>query len=131
MAEEQDEALREEEYRTALNQAGPGAGSVRTASGAILNGIMPGEASPGTLESGEAMVGAAGLPLPTANPFHSERIRTEVELIRTRPATLDADARRLQTDPDGPNLGEPGAWIWSRIMLLFWAEKRAVRKPPG
>eukprot|EP00439_Symbiodinium_sp_Y106_P043399 s7005_g5.t1 len=72
---------------------------------------MPGEASPGTLESGEAMVGAAGLPLPTANPFHSERIRTEMELIRTRPATLDANARRLQTDPDGPNLGEPGAAV--------------------
>ena len=115
-AEEQDGAVREEEYRAALNQAGLSDGPVREAS-AALNGTFAGEASPGKLESGEAggmvgsgsAMGSAGVdPLPTANPFHSERVRTEVELIRSRPATLDQDARRLRVDPDSPNLGEAG-----------------------
>ena len=68
-------------YSTALGQAGQPSQFSESACG--------GEASPSTMKMG----GAPGLstpdPLPTVNPFHSERVRTEVELIRARPVTLD------------------------------------------
>ncbi|CAE7676383.1 GIP [Symbiodinium sp. CCMP2592] len=114
-AGEPDDGMSEEEYRAALSQGGPAAGPVRGTGGVSLNGILPGEASPGTLESGEAKMQVAGEPattsavdehLPVANPFHSEKVRTEVELIRNRPTSLDDDGRRLRVDPDAPTLGE-------------------------
>ncbi|CAE7427987.1 GIP [Symbiodinium sp. CCMP2592] len=114
-AGEPDDGMSEEEYRAALSQGGPAAGPVRGTGSVSLNGILPGEASPGTLESGEAKMQVAGEPattsavdehLPVANPFHSEKVRTEVELIRNRPTSLDDDGRRLRVDPDAPTLGE-------------------------
>ena len=52
------------------------------------------EASPGTLERGQ---GSSSL---TASPFHSEKVRSEVELLNRRPRTLDADARKAITGKD-------------------------------
>ena len=60
-------------------------------------------------------------PLPTANPFHSDPVRTEVELIRARPVTLDEDAQRVRGEDDEPTLGMP-QWVavgWSRTMIWF------------
>ena len=58
-----------------------------------------GEASPSTLEQGGAFVpepvAAAEMIGPVASPFHSERVKQEVALARSRPRTLDEDARRM------------------------------------
>ena len=65
----------------------------------------PLEASPGMIERGQ---GPSNL---TASPFHSERVKTEVEIRRHRPLTLDADARkaaRLPEDPAEHVYGHPG-----------------------
>ena len=52
-----------------------------------------GEASPSTLEQGGAFVpepvAAAEMIGPVASPFHSERVKQEVALARSRPRTLD------------------------------------------
>ena len=64
LSEEQDEAVREEEYRAALSQGGPDMGPVRGVGQASLNGNQPGEVSPGRLESGEATGLTAGGALP-------------------------------------------------------------------
>ena len=58
-------------------------------------GIVPQPSvSPGMLER--------GLAGPTASPFHSDKVRDEVELLRRRPTTLDADAEALrQGRPEG------------------------------
>eukprot|EP00439_Symbiodinium_sp_Y106_P077061 s313_g16.t1 len=58
------------------------------------------------LESGEAGGPPLGEPLPVANPFHSERVKTEVNLRRSRPASLDKDAARLGVGVDAQDLGE-------------------------
>ena len=84
-------------YQTALSQTG----GAEAPPGFVLRG----EASPGTLEMG----GGSGIEeadLPTANPFHSERVRSEVQLIRSRPQTLDADGRRLRGEVDESGLGD-------------------------
>ena len=74
-------------YETALGQPPRG-------------GIVPqGEASPSTLEQG-------GVALPVASPFHSERVQTEVELVRRRPLTLDEDAQRVGVIAEDAGLGE-------------------------
>ena len=95
---EADSDLRDQAYTTALSQAGQ--------TGQFVGGVCGGEASPSTLE----MAGAPGLnmndPLPTANPFHSDRARSEVELIRARPVTLDEDAQRVRGENDEPTLGD-------------------------
>ena len=71
-------------------------------------GIWPGgEASPNTLEQGLVQ----GV---TASPFHSERVQTEVELLRRRPLTLDEDAQRVATTFDESGLGDPGLDLSSR-----------------
>ena len=78
----------EREYAAALSQADPG----REFQGAV--GLtVAGEASPGTMEQGEA----EPLPLLTASPFHSQRIHEEVELLKKRPIGLDLEQARLDT----------------------------------
>ena len=104
---EQDEESGDQQYTTALGQLELSAGSSREASSAALNGnVAPGEASPGMLESGEAGGPPLGEPLPVANPFHSEKVKTEVTLRRSRPASLDKDAARLGVSGDAQDLGE-------------------------
>ena len=110
----------EQQYRAALSHAGSG--------GAHVTGhLAPGEASPETLESGGipsaggvpdlsvaspgagrdsdqmvANASAAGVPdLLVANPFHSERVKAEVALRRSRPTTLDRDAEQLEVGATG------------------------------
>ena len=53
------------------------------------------------------------------NPFHSERVKSEVQLLRSRPLTLDEDGKRLCGDVDEQALGDPswdggvkGAGLW-------------------
>ena len=117
----------EQQYLTALSQAGGGGGPATSQ-------LAPGEASPGTLESGGipseggapvfpvanrgvgrdpavpmvATTSAAGSPdLLVANPFHSERVKAEVALRRSRPTTLDQDAERLEVGvASGPTATE-------------------------
>eukprot|EP00439_Symbiodinium_sp_Y106_P021237 s4814_g2.t1 len=60
--------------------------------------VQGGEASPGTLKAPGKGYGQE--PLPTANPFHSDRVKSEVQLVRSRPLSLDEDGRRLQGDAD-------------------------------
>ena len=93
------EASRDQEYQTALSQA---------AGGATAGEMRRGEVSPGTLESGGAAGEGERDNLPVANPFHSERVRTEVELIRSRPSTLDAEAARLGMEVNETALGDLG-----------------------
>ena len=84
----------EQEYYAALSQAG-GTGVSTTGQ------LAPGEASPGTLESG-GMLSASGRPEPlVANPFHSERVKTEIALRRSRPSTLDQEAERMEAGAPG------------------------------
>ena len=96
----------EREYETALSQAEPKIGSGSGVSGTLLNGVAGGDASPGTLESGEARAREQAHPLPSASPFHSERVRAEVELIRTRPVSLDEDAKKFTKEYDDAALGD-------------------------
>ena len=89
-------------YEAALGQA-PSGGFV-----AQRGGIIPqGEASPGTLEQG-------GVTLPVASPFHSERVQTEVELLRRRPLTLDEDAQRVGANSEDVGLGEDFSAVRTR-----------------
>ena len=89
-------------YEAALGQA-PSGGFV-----AQRGGIIPqGEASPSTLEQG-------GVTLPVASPFHSERVQTEVELLRRRPLTLDEDAQRVGANSEDVGLGEDFSAVRTR-----------------
>eukprot|EP00439_Symbiodinium_sp_Y106_P041339 s742_g5.t1 len=54
--------------------------------------LAAGEASPNTLEQG----GAGQPQLPTASPFHSTKVKEEVELLRCRPAGLDLEQARVE-----------------------------------
>ena len=95
---EAEAAARDLAYQTALSQPG--------ITGEVPGGICAGEASPGTLESG-GIVGQSGSEqLPVANPFHSERVKQEVNLIRSRPTTLDTDAARFHGEVDEAALGD-------------------------
>ena len=86
------------EYITALSQPeareAPASGP-RPGPG---NGEYMGEASPGALEASEAQGSAPGVPLIQANPFHSDKVKMEVELALNRPASLDKEALRLGLD---------------------------------
>ena len=95
---EGEAAAHDQNYQTALGQAG------RAAETSV--GPRGGEVSPGTLESGGAMGLSDPSNLPVANPFHSERVKTEVQLLRHRPGTLDEDAARLRTEVDESALGD-------------------------
>ncbi|CAE7380111.1 RE2 [Symbiodinium natans] len=69
--------------------------------------VRLGEMSPGMLEQG----GVPAEPETPANlfvasPFHSEKVKSEVELLRSRPATLDDDGRRAGIDYDEAALGD-------------------------
>ena len=89
-------------YEAALGQAPSGGFVVQR------GGIIPqGEASPGTLEQG-------GVALPVASPFYSERVQTEVELLRRRPLTLDEDAQRVGTNSEDVGLGEDFSAVRTR-----------------
>ena len=81
----------DQEYEAALGQGIMG--------GSSSPGVIAmGESSPGTLEQGTAVVtptAGAAQPVPTAHPFHSERVQAEVALARSRPTTLDDDAKRM------------------------------------
>ena len=121
----------EREYETALGQAEPGAGSGGGVSGIQLNGVMGGDASPGTLELGEARAQEVGQQLPSANPFHSERVKAEVELIRTRPLSLDDDARRVTKEYDEAALGDSVGILYQEPDYAFSArDSGAVRDAP-
>ena len=72
----------------------------------------------------------AGEPLPVANPFHSERVKTEVELIRSRPVSLDKDAARLGVDMDAQDLGEVGTDIRGEPDYSAVFGSTEVRAPP-
>ena len=41
-----------------------------------------------------------------ASPFHSDKVHAEVELLRSRPLTLDQDAQRVGADVDETSLGD-------------------------
>ena len=90
---------RDFEYQAALSQANPSSFSPSSAFNV--------EASPGTLEAGVTARG--GQPEPeqglVASPFHSDKVRMEVNLIKTRPTTLDADASKLRAEYDDAALG--------------------------
>ena len=88
----------ERDYQTALGQADPGMNPRE-----VVTSVVPGEASPGTLEQGGAGGGVESLPLPTASPFHSERVRDQVELLRKRPADLDFEQARIEAERLGPS----------------------------
>ncbi|CAE7693837.1 unnamed protein product, partial [Symbiodinium necroappetens] len=88
----------ERDYQTALGQADPGMNPRE-----VVTSVVPGEASPGTLEQGGAGGGVESLPLPTASPFHSERVRDQVELLRKRPADLDYEQARVEAERLGPS----------------------------
>ncbi|CAE7560008.1 RE1 [Symbiodinium sp. CCMP2456] len=114
-------AARESEFTAALGQAG--------SDGLEAVGFQGGDASPGTLESG----GAPGLtgtgPLPVANPFHSERVRTEVELIRHRPATLDEDGSRIRFEGNEEELGDT-TWTGGHGEPDYGAQVRGAEEQP-
>ena len=114
----------EREYSAALSQADPGMNpqvlspaspgmNPQVLSHADLgkgsqgggNQVVPGEASPNTLEQGGAGGGGDPLPLPTASPFHSIRIQEEVELIRRRPVGLGIEQARLEAEKVDPGSG--------------------------
>ncbi|CAE7227612.1 unnamed protein product [Symbiodinium necroappetens] len=100
---EEASAAHDPDYQAALSQSEISGNSGVGGRVAPTNGTVPGEASPGTLEMG----GAGVLGLPQANPFHSERVKAEVELLRHRPRTLDDDGVRLKVEPDEGALGVP------------------------
>ena len=82
---ELDSAPREPDYNTALSQ--------ETAVFGPSGDLHVGEASPGTLEQGGAGLTDQGRPV--ASPFHSDKVQAEVALARSRPRSLDDDARRM------------------------------------
>ena len=59
-------------------------GLVMAGGGLVGSQSAVGFGSPGTMERGLM-----------ASPFHSDRVRAEIELQRSRPTTLDSDARAL------------------------------------
>ena len=84
-------------YQTALSQTG----MANLPSGVGARG----EASPGALEMGEGSGVRDPKPLPVANPFHSERVHAEIQLIHSRPQTLDEDGQRIRSPGSEGGLG--------------------------
>ena len=79
-------------YKTALSQSlGEG-------------GVAQGRAGPFQGNASPEQERVASLPV--ASPFHSERFKTEVELLRRRPVTLDQNAQRVGTKAENIGLGE-------------------------
>ena len=101
----------ERDYQTALGQADP-----RMNPREVVT--VPREASPGTLEQGGAGGGVESLPLPTASPFHSERVRDQVELLRKRPADLDYEQARVEAELLAPILTWARGWLGWRLLGL-------------
>ena len=99
---DQEADTAEVNYETALSQTLGGGGIAQG-----RTGPLQGDASPGTLEQG-------GVSLPVASPFHSERIQTEVELLRRRPVTLDQDAQRVGAVTEDIGLGEDFSGVRQR-----------------
>ena len=100
MADEQEEGSvpQDYNYEAALSQ---GLASAANPGGATWSG----DASPGMLESGEAAECLESTRLPIASPFHSQNVKAEVALKRTRPNTLD-DASRLCPEVNEAALGD-------------------------
>ena len=95
---EEVSAMREHDYQTALGLSG-------------ANGVpgpcpAAGEASPGTLESGDAPSRAVSPSFPTANPFHSERVKKEIAVMKAHPAALDEEALRFTKKVNEAALGD-------------------------
>ncbi|CAE7193732.1 RE1 [Symbiodinium natans] len=101
VADEQEERSvpQDYNYEAALSQ---GFASAANPGGATWSG----DASPGMLESGEAAECLESTRLPIASPFHSEKVKAEVALKRTRPNTLDDDASRLCPEVNEAALGD-------------------------
>ena len=75
--------------------------------GSAAGGMLLIEKHPMALwNSGEAVAATVWSQLPVANPFHSERVKTKVELIRSRLGTLHADSMRPVADVDESALGD-------------------------
>ena len=89
---------RDQFFQAALSQAG--------VAGTFPTGLLNSDASPNTMEKGVALNTSVSEQLPVASPFHSERVKTEVELMRSRPNTLDDDGLRLQQEVDETALGD-------------------------
>ena len=97
-----DAGATERDYETALGQ------TFNNEDTALASGMVPrGDASPGTMEQG-------GVSRPVASPFHSERVQTEVELLRRRPPTLDQDAQRVGVPLEEVGLDEEFSGLRSR-----------------
>ena len=69
---------RDQLFPAALSQAG--------VAGIFPTGLLNGDASPNTMERGVAMGPSVTEQLPVASPLHSDRAKTEVELLRSRPS---------------------------------------------
>ena len=94
----------EGEYAAVLGQIDPGREFQRS--------VVLGEASPGTMEQG----GVEALPGLAASPFHSERVRDEVELLRRRPVGLDLEHARVEAE-----MVNPGSQLEPDYSLAFGA----------
>ena len=94
----------EGEYAAVLGQIDPGRELQRS--------VVLGEASPGTMEQG----GVEALPGLAASPFHSERVRDEVELLRRRPVGLDLEHARVEAE-----MVNPGSPLEPDYSLAFGA----------
>ena len=116
---EGEAAAYEAAYQTALSQAGgPGFPSP--------TGVR-GEASPSSLEMGQGTGIQESERLPVANPFHSERIQTEIQLIRNRPVTLDEDGQRLAGGAEGAfHGGARESDLEGRSRLGNWADDQGA-----
>ena len=84
----------EGEYAATLGQVDPGRELQSSVSAVVL-----GEASPSTMEQG----GVEPLPVLAASPFHSERVKDEVELLRRRPIGLDREQARVEAERANPS----------------------------
>ncbi|CAE7029435.1 unnamed protein product [Symbiodinium sp. CCMP2592] len=98
---EAESAAFEAAYQAALGQAG-------------VDGLQPtpglkGEASPNTLEMGQGSGVTGAEPLLVAHPFHSERVQSEIQLLRNRPSSLDEDGQRLREGAEGRAIAFGGA----------------------
>ena len=91
----------EPDYQTALGQ------SEEAAVGSDVARYQV-DASPGTLEQGGPLQEELAAGLPTASPFHSERVKDEVAFLRSRPSSLDQDSLRVMKELDESALGEAG-----------------------
>ena len=108
------------DYKTALGQTpmsfAPETPQSRTRPG-------PPDFSPGTLEQGMATS-----PWGIVAPFHSNRVRTEVDLLRYRPATLDEDAKRAGVAVERAQQDRTGSKLGKRNLPRRWANHQGIAR---